>query len=138
MVAAHPGTTFVVDHAGKPPVTSGWSSAESHAWAESIARIGHLPNAFCKLSGLTTLADLTTWNGSELEPYVDHLLACFGAERLMFGSDWPVSLRAGSYSRTVETARELVATLSPSEQESVLAGTACRVYGLPAPGGPRS
>ncbi|MFC5731200.1 MULTISPECIES: amidohydrolase family protein [Nocardioides] len=138
VVAAHPSTTFVVDHAGKPPVTSGWSSAESRRWAECIARISQLPNAFCKMSGLTTLADLTTWNRSELEPYVDHLLSRFGAERLMFGSDWPVSLRAGSYSRTVETARELVGTLTPSEQESVLAGTACRVYGLPGPGGPRS
>jgi L-fuconolactonase len=138
VVAAHPGTTFVLDHAGKPPVTSGWSSAESQRWAESITTISRLPNSVCKMSGLTTLADRRSWNASDLRPYADHLFACFGADRVMFGSDWPVSLRAGSYSGTVATARELVAALSPSEQDSVLSGTARRVYGLREPGDPRS
>lgn len=133
VVAAHAGTTFVLDHAGKPPVTSGWRSSASQEWVAGIAALSRLPNAVCKLSGLTTVADPSSWIASDLTPYVDHLLSCFGVERVMFGSDWPVSLRAGSYSRTVETARELVATLSPDEQESVLGRTARRVYRLPDP-----
>ncbi|MGY2872936.1 L-fuconolactonase [Marmoricola sp. URHA0025 HA25] len=137
-VAAHGGTTFVLDHAGKPPVTSGWHSPASQEWAAGIAALGRLPNAICKLSGLTTLADRSSWEVSDLKAYVDHVLACFGAERVMFGSDWPVSLRAGSYARTVETAHDLVATLSRDEQESVLAGTARRVYHLREPAGPTS
>ncbi len=132
VVAAHPGTTFVLDHAGKPPVTSGWASAGAQQWAGSVAALGRLPNAVCKLSGLTTLTDVDRWHESELTPFVDHLLSHFGAERVMFGSDWPVSLRAGSYARTVGAARELVGGLSPAEQRAVLAGTARRVYRLPA------
>ncbi len=130
VVAAHPGTTFVLDHAGKPPVASGWSSVEARRWAESVDVLSRRPNAFCKLSGLTTLADVGRWHESELTPFVDHLLLRFGAERVMFGSDWPVSRRAGSYVRTVGAARRLVGRLSPPEQRAVLAGTACRVYGL--------
>ena len=130
VVAAHPGTTFVLDHAGKPPVTAGWASVEAQRWAESVAALGRLPNAMCKLSGLTTLADRSGWHESDLVPFVDHLLSRFGAERVMFGSDWPVSLRAGSYARTVAAARELVGRLSPPEQRAVLADTACRVYRL--------
>ncbi len=132
VVSAHPGTTFVLDHAGKPPVASGWASHGARRWAECITAISRLPNAVCKMSGLTTLAEVASWDPSVLRPFVDHLFSRFGADRVMFGSDWPVSLRAGTYARTVDAARELVATLSPSEQESALSGTARRVYGLRA------
>jgi len=134
VVAAHAATTFVLDHAGKPPVASGWDSPGSQEWARGVAALGRLPNAVCKLSGLTTMADRSSWKVSDLRPYVDHLLSCFGVERVMFGSDWPVSLQAGSYARTVESARELVASLSSGEQEAALAGTARRVYRLRGPG----
>lgn len=127
---AHARTSFVLDHAGKPPITSGWASEESRAWATETARLAELPNVACKLSGLTTMADLVTWQVGDLTPYVEHLLAHFGPDRLLFGSDWPVSRRAGDYVRTVGTARELVARLSPDEQRAVLAGTAERVYAL--------
>jgi L-fuconolactonase len=133
VVAAHAGTTFVLDHAGKPPVTTGWSSTGSQRWAAAVGKLGRLPNVVCKLSGLTTLAGRPGWGRADLQPYVDHLLGCFGADRVMFGSDWPVSLRAGSYSRTVETAHALVGALSAGEQEAVLSRTARRVYGLPDP-----
>ena len=138
VAAKHAGTTFVLNHAGKPPVTSGWHSSRSQEWAAGVAALGQLPNVVCKLSGLTTLADLPSWKVSDLSACVEHVLSCFGAERVMFGSDWPVSLRAGSYSRTVQSARDLVATLSRAEQESVLAATARRVYRLREPAGSTS
>lgn len=128
--AAHPGTTFVLDHAGKAPVLSGWRSSQSQIWANGIRALGGLPNMCSKLSGMSTMADLERWTVADLVPYVDHLLEVFGPDRLMFGSDWPVSLRAGDYLRTVDTARELVAPLTRAEQSDVLSGTASRVYGL--------
>jgi L-fuconolactonase len=132
VVATHPGTTFVLDHAGKPPVISGWVSEESQRWAALLARMAELDNVSAKLSGLTTMGDLAGWRTSDLAPYADHLLSCFGADRVIFGSDWPVSRRAATYPRTIATARELVSRLSREEQAAVLSANARRVYRLPA------
>jgi L-fuconolactonase len=131
VVAAHPGTTFVLDHAGKPPVLSGWASQESQRWAALVARLAGLDNVSAKLSGLTTMGDLTSWRTSDLAPYADHLLSCFGADRVIFGSDWPVSRRAATYPRTIAAARELVSRLSRAEQVAVLSANARRVYRRP-------
>jgi len=130
---AHDGLVVVLDHAGKPPVSRGWGSAPAGTWAGLVARLGELPNVACKLSGLTTMADVRHWTVEELRPFVDHLLACFGPARLLFGSDWPVSRRAGDYARTVAAARELVGALTAEERDLVLGGTARRVYRLPDP-----
>jgi L-fuconolactonase len=128
----HPGTTFVLDHAGKAPVVSGWGSEESRLWADRLMLLAGLENLVVKLSGLTTMADLRHWSTVDLTPYVDHLFGCFGPDRLLFGSDWPVSRRAGDYGRTIATAGELVADLVPVERAEVLSGTARRIYGLVA------
>ena len=132
VVAAHPATTFVLDHAGKAPVLSGWPSEESHRWAALMVRLARQDHLLVKLSGLTTMADFERWTTVDLAPYVDHLLECFGPGRLVFGSDWPVSRRAASYPRTIATAHELVERLSPDERAAVLSGNARRVYRLPA------
>lgn len=129
---AHDELAFVLDHAGKPPVAAGWESGDAQAWAGMVARLGELPHVTCKLSGLTTMADLRRWTVDDLRPFVDHLLACFGPARLMFGSDWPVSRRAGDYTRTVAAARQLVGALSADERDLILDGTASRVYRLAA------
>ena len=130
VVRRHEEASFVLDHAGKAPVLSGWSSEESQAWAHSISELALLDNLVCKLSGLATMADLEHWAVDDLRPYVEHLLTHFGPERLMFGSDWPVSLRAAGYSRTLEAARQLMEGLSLAEQQHVFAGTAARTYRL--------
>jgi L-fuconolactonase len=77
---------------------------------------------------MTTMADLSSWSIDDLRPFVEHLLSNFGPDRVLFGSDWPVSLRAGAYAATVTAARALVAELSESEQRAVLSGTAERIY----------
>ena len=128
--AQHPDVRFVLDHAGKPPVAAGWGSAEAREWAGLVSALASLPQLVVKLSGLTTMADLERWTVADLAPWVDHLLEAVGPERLMFGSDWPVSRRAGDYPRTIGAVRELLARLSPGEQDHVLRGTAERVYRL--------
>ena len=130
VVAAHPGTIFVLDHAGKAPVLSGWGSEDSRRWSALMVRLARQDHLLVKLSGLTTMADLERWITQDLAPYVDHLLETFGPSRLVFGSDWPVSRRAAAYPRTVATARELVARLAPQERAAVLSDNARRVYRL--------
>jgi L-fuconolactonase len=124
-VAAHPDVRFVVDHLAKPEIrTGGWEP-----WARGLAALGALPNAWCKVSGLVTEADWTTWTAAEMRPYVDHALATFGPDRLMFGSDWPVCLLAASYAEVVDLARSLLPP-GEAERQAMFGGTATAVYRL--------
>jgi L-fuconolactonase len=123
--AAVPGLTFVLDHAGKPPVASGALAP----WTAAIGEFAALPNTVCKLSGLVTEAS----PGAKLRgfaPVADVILSAFGADRVMFGSDWPVCLLASDYAGVVALARTLVAGLSRAERTAVFATTAARVYGI--------
>ncbi|HEY5090724.1 MAG TPA: amidohydrolase family protein, partial [Polyangia bacterium] len=126
LVRACPGTTFVLDHAGKPDLRHGVLDP----WRAHIAELARLPNVVCKLSGLVTEADPATWTPAALRPYVEHLLACFGAERLLFGSDWPVVNLAASYGRWLEVALELLEPLSAGERAAVLCDNTRRIYRL--------
>ncbi|WP_327699983.1 amidohydrolase family protein [Streptomyces sp. NBC_00459] len=136
LAAAHetaqllPGLTFVLDHAGKPPVASG----ELRPWAEAVRLLASLPNTVCKLSGLVTEADREEWSVEDLRPYADTVLDAFGPRRLMFGSDWPVCRLAATYAEVVSAAGELTAALHPAERHEVFARTALRTYGLTVTG----
>lgn len=122
----HPELIFVLDHLGKPPVASG----ALEPWAADVRSLAALPNTVCKLSGLVTEADPTTWTVDDLRPYADTVLDAFGPDRLMFGSDWPVCTLAATYAEVVDAAQQLTALLSESERAALFAGTATRVYGL--------
>lgn len=126
-----PGLTFVLDHAGKPPV----AQRRTHPWADGLRALAALPNTVCKLSGLVTEANPRSWTVEDLRPYADTVIDAFGPDRLMFGSDWPVCRLAAPYADIVDTARELTDGLGEDEQRSVFAGTADRVYGLREPAG---
>jgi len=131
LARALPGQSFVLDHAGKPEVRDG----RLDPWRAGVRRLAELPNVACKLSGLVTEAQWDAWKPSDFRPYLDVVLEAFGPGRLMFGSDWPVCLLAGSYSDVAGLARDAIAALSPSEQEQVLGGNAARAYRIePAPG----
>ncbi|MGW7285816.1 amidohydrolase family protein [Streptomyces sp. NPDC054847] len=121
-----PGLTFVLDHLGKPPV----ASAEPGPWARAVRAVAAQPNTVCKLSGLVTEADWSTWTVAGLRPWADTVLEAFGPDRLMFGSDWPVCKLAAGYAEVLGAARALTAHLGEEERRSVFAGTAMRVYGL--------
>ncbi|KJK50171.1 amidohydrolase [Lentzea aerocolonigenes] len=124
-VAALPQVSFVVDHCSKPAIGS-----DVGEWAELMRSLAAHENVTCKLSGLVTEADWKAWDVAALRPYFEVVLDAFGADRLMFGSDWPVCLLAASYSEWLGAAQELVSELSPDEQASIFSGTARRVYSL--------
>jgi len=126
LVRACPETTFILDHAGKPDIRRGLLEP----WRAHLAALARLPNVVCKLSGLVTEADPTAWTPGVLRPYVDHLLSCFGPERLLFGSDWPVVNLAGGYARWLAAARELLAPLPAAARAAVLSDNARRIYRL--------
>jgi len=119
-----PDVRFVIDHLAKPPLASG----ELEEWAPRIALFGPLQNVACKVSGLVTEADWATWRAADLRPAVEHALAVFGPERLLFGSDWPVCLLAASYERVLATAQELLADLTAAERDAVFGANALATY----------
>ncbi|WP_416986480.1 amidohydrolase family protein [Streptomyces sp. T028] len=121
--AALPQLTFVLDHLGKPPIASGGLEP----WASDVRALAALPNTVCKLSGLLTQADPASWSVNDLRPYADTVLDAFGPDRLMFGSDWPVSTLAAPYGDVVAVTSALV---SPSEHRQIFESTALRVYDL--------
>ena len=125
MLDRHPDIAVVIDHGGKPAIGAGaWEP-----WAALMAALARHPLVHCKLSGLVTEAG-PAWRVASLARYVEHLLGCFGASRLLWGSDWPVVNLAGDYGRWVAAPDALLAGLSGSEREAIRGGNARRFYGL--------
>jgi L-fuconolactonase len=122
----HPETRLVLDHLGKPPIREGLLEP----WARQIRELARLEHVCCKVSGLVTEADWTSWTRRDIAPYLDLVFDVFGASRLMFGSDWPVCLLAAGYDEVIGIVDEYVERLSASEREAVFGGTAARFYGL--------
>ncbi len=121
----HPRLRIVVDHGAKPSIRD----RAFDGWARDMAAVAVNTDAMCKLSGLVTEAG-PDWTLGDLKPYGEHLLDVFGPRRLMFGSDWPVSLLAASYERWLETAEALTASLDPASRAAIFGGTAARFYRL--------
>jgi L-fuconolactonase len=119
----HPQLRVVVDHAAKPAIGSGADAT----WRSDVAAVAQFSNVACKLSGLVTEAP-ANWTVDDLRPYAEHLLTCFGAERLIWGSDWPVVNLAADYRRWISTAEQLMAGLDASAQSLVFGGNAVGMY----------
>jgi L-fuconolactonase len=117
---------FVLDHLAKPPIKSG----DIETWKRDIARLAAFPNAMCKLSGLVTEADWRAWTPAQIQPYLDVALDCFGPDRLMIGSDWPVCTVAATYEKTMAIVVDFVSQLSTDEQHAILGGNAQRFWNL--------
>ncbi len=126
-----PDQPFVLDHIAKPEIARG----RLDPWRADLRRLAELPNVSCKLSGLVTEARWDGWTAADVRQYLDVALEAFGPRRLMYGSDWPVCLLAGSYADVAGLARGAIAALSRDEQDAVLGGNAARFYGLETPSG---
>ncbi|HLW99468.1 MAG TPA: amidohydrolase family protein [Candidatus Acidoferrales bacterium] len=129
-VARFPEQPFVLDHMAKPNIKSGHRSTENMEWARNIKFLAAHRNVSCKLSGLITEADWNGWRPEDFRPYLDTVFEAFGAHRLMFGSDWPVCLLAGTYHRVREVIQKYVGEFSVAEQEQIFGGNAQKFYGL--------
>lgn len=125
VVRAHPGTAFVLDHAGKPPIAGG----DLKDWRRDVAVLARLPNVTAKLSGLTTEADWRLWTAEQVGAAVGHALDVFGPRRLMFGTDWPVALLAGAEQTWPELLTSLCGDLDADSRTAIFGGTARRIYG---------
>ena len=125
----NPELRLVLDHVGKPPIADG----DLDEWNWSIRRLAQYPNMVCKVSGLVTEAEHERWSIDDLRPVWEAVLAAFGPQRLMFGSDWPVCTLAGTWNEWAGTVEKLLAELSEPEVHAVLAGTATDFYALRAP-----
>lgn len=123
VVDRHPDLQFVLDHCGKPQLATG----DIAAWKDDIASLGARSNVVCKLSGLATEA-APGWQVEDLREAVDHALACFGPQRLLWGSDWPVVNLAGGYAHWFAAAERLLADLSSDARAAIFGGNAARVY----------
>jgi L-fuconolactonase len=122
----YPDLRVVVDHCMKPQIRD---SAGFARWADRMSRIAGETRAYVKFSALIT-EDGPDWSVARLRPYVDHILAVFGADRIMWGSDWPVCLLRASYGDWHRAALELTEHLSDSDKAQIFGGTAARFYRL--------
>jgi L-fuconolactonase len=123
-VSRFPAQTFVLDHLAKPEIRTG----AIDEWARDLRRLAGAPNVWCKLSGLVTEADWQAWTPEQIDPYLDVAFDCFGAGRLIAGSDWPVCTVAADYSRTMAVVRDYLGQFRSQEREAVLGGNARSVY----------
>jgi L-fuconolactonase len=121
-----PDQPFVLDHIAKPLIKSGiWKD-----WAEQIRALAAFPNVMCKVSGMVTEADWSDWKPSDFKIYLDVVSEAFGANRLMYGSDWPVCLVAADYKRQLSLVEEYFKSWSATEQTAIFGGNAIRFYKL--------
>ena len=128
LVRRCPGTHFILDHMGKPPIRDGVVGLDP--WRDNLAHLAELSNVVCKVSGIVTEANVENWHPDDLRPYIAHTLAVFGPERVLFGGDCPVLTLASSYARWVTALDEMTVSLSLAQRQALWAGNASTTYRL--------
>jgi predicted TIM-barrel fold metal-dependent hydrolase len=126
VVRAAPEVSFILDHCGVPDV----KNRALDPWRDHMREIASSPNVIGKVSGVVAYADRERWTPSDLEPFVRHTIDCFGWDRVMFGSDWPVCTLAASLRQWVEALRAIVADADEALQRRLFHDNAERVYRL--------
>jgi L-fuconolactonase len=119
-----PAQPFVLDHIAKPPIKDG----TIEPWATQLRRLAQLPNVHCKVSGMLTEADHQAWRAEQFRPYLDVVFEAFGPSRLMYGSDWPVCLFAGSYEQAYRLVDDYTRGLTAAERAGLFGGNAAAFY----------
>ena len=127
LAAKVPNLRMVIDHMAKPPL-----DPEQHkVWEEQMRAAAESPNVYGKISGLnTTTSDFENWTANDIQPNIDLAFDIFGANRLMFGSDWPVAILAGTYQKVWDETHKAVADRSQAEQDALFGGTAAKFYNI--------
>ena len=130
LVRRCPDVRFVLDHIGKPPIRAG----QIDPWRDDLRALAALPNVCCKISGVVTEADHDNWTREQLRPYLDHAIDAFGIDRVMFGSDWPVSELTHRYEEWVDIVDWAMSGSSESEMRKLFRDNAIAFYRLPQMG----
>jgi L-fuconolactonase len=126
MVRRCPEVSFVLDHIAKPGIKDGLVEP----WKTQMREMAALPNVVCKISGVMTEADHDNWTREQLRPYIDHVIDCFGFERVMYGGDWPVSVLAGTYAGWVDILDWATAGCTDEERRKLFRDNGIKAYRL--------
>ena len=126
LVEKNPDQPFVLDHLAKPYI----KDQKIKEWASHIKKLAKHKNVYCKLSGMITEADWNHWQAKDFDNYLSEALEAFGPDRLMFGSDWPVCLLAGSYQHVVQIIELFIKELKPIDQNKIMGENARNFYKL--------
>jgi len=121
-----PQVTFILDHCGVPQV----KERILDPWRSHMGEIAKLPNVYCKISGLVAYADPKGWTEGDLRPYVEHVISCFGWDRVLFGSDWPVCTLSASYKQWLDALLSMTRNADLADQRKLFHDNAIRVYRL--------
>jgi L-fuconolactonase len=124
LVEQCPQVVFILDHFGKPAVKDNLLDP----WREQLQTLAGFPNVVCKISGLATEADHSNWTREQLRPYLDHALAVFGADRVLYGGDWPVSTLAIDYQTWIDTINWATERWSEGDRRKLFVENTRRVY----------
>ncbi|HEY9005824.1 MAG TPA: amidohydrolase family protein [Ohtaekwangia sp.] len=121
-----PDVKIVVDHIAKPSIRT----KEKTKWELNMAALSTFENVYCKVSGMVTEADWKNWKKEDFFPYLDELQETFGVHRLLYGSDWPVCLVAGTYEQQLSIVQSYFSTFSNDENNLVMGENARKFYNL--------
>ena len=123
---AVPDLHLVIDHIAKPRI----HEQQFDDWAAAMARAAEFPQMMCKVSGMVTEAGWQNWTPGDLRPYVEKVIELFGPDRIMYGSDWPVCLLAGSYAQVFDALNKCLSGVGESDKAKILGENATRFYEL--------
>lgn len=126
LVEQCPNVQFILDHIGKPDI----KNQLFDPWKQEITKLASFENVYCKISGLVTEADHDSWTPEDLRPYIEHVIEAFSFDRVIYGSDWPVSTLASDFPRWVQTLKEAVSGCSTDELNKLFHDNAIEFYRL--------
>ena len=126
LVREFPEQPFVLDHLAKPPIKAGLIEP----WKRDIRELAKASHVMCKVSGMVTEADHRGWKATDLRPYLDVVFDCFGPERLMWGSDWPVCLLAADYGQVLAVVEDFTRALDSVQRDALFGGNCAKFYGI--------
>lgn len=126
LATEYPSQTFILDHCGKPDI----NGSNKEEWEKGLRSLAACPNVYCKLSGLITEASWKSWRPADFYPFLNTVFECFGNERIMFGSDWPVMLLSGLYVQWKSLLEKYTEHFSPEDKDRIFGLNAAAVYGI--------
>ena len=126
LVRQFPKQPFVLDHIAKPQISAGINKE----WKANIRDLAKYTNVSCKISGMVTETSNFQWSKTDFQPFLDIIIAEFGLDRVLYGSDWPVCLLAAKYAEQLSIIEDYIASFSKDEQEMIMGGNAVKIYNL--------